>query len=195
MKKIFYLLNPESQCYFLEILEILQREFSITQVYAVHDWSKIAKDLYILHGESQPECLENFDEGVNAIVKEYKNIALVVCCEIKNGSTELFKKCVSETERKINKDFSKIALCSLLSCVYSPAADNIQTEWNYLAEAGVITDRNNLPVTSLDTMLWHQSFAILEDMYDTYRKKDTYTEETHLKIKNCIQAIQDDQVL
>ena len=195
MTKTFYLSNPESQCYFLEILEILRREFRISKIYVVHDWPEVANDLYVLHQEKQPECIENFNEEVKAVEKAYQNIALVLCCEIKSGNAETFEKCIVDTAEKININFGKAAKHSLLSCVYSPYADNIATEWHYLVEAGVVKEYNNLPITSLDTLLWHQSFAILEDRYDTYRKKETYTEETHIQIKNCIQAILDDQVL
>ena len=79
--------------------------------------------------------------------------------------------------------------------MYCPVEDNIESEWDYMVDAGIIMERNNLPITSLDTMLWHQAFAILEDMYDTYRKKDTYTDEMHLQIKNYIQATLDARVL
>ena len=94
MQKSFYLLNPESQCYFLEILEILRKEFRITRIYVVHDWRKTAQGLYVLNGANQPELTERF-----AVVRVYKNIALIVCYEIKKRKRRNVKKYICDWKK------------------------------------------------------------------------------------------------
>lgn len=102
----YFMLKPESQRYFLEIINYIKsQEIEIQQFYKVEDWQSLSKQLY----SEEFEKNEGFETGFNSLAYItdclFGNNAIIIT--IKPRENENYKQ-FTEKVLKIKKEIRKI---------------------------------------------------------------------------------------
>ncbi len=102
----YFMLKPESQRYFSEILDYIQKQnIEIKQFYKVHDWKNLSKLLYSREFENNEEFRTGFESLSYITDSLYGNNAIIL---IIKPSVDMEEKEFAEKVVKIKKEIRDI---------------------------------------------------------------------------------------
>lgn len=107
MEKLdYFMLKPESQRYFSEILDYIQKQnIEIKQFYKVHDWKNLSKQLYSREFENNEEFRTGFESLSYITDSLYGNNAIIIVIK---PSTDMDEKQFAEKVLHIKKEIRNI---------------------------------------------------------------------------------------
>ena len=110
MEKLdYFMLKPESQRYFSEILEYIQKQnIEIKQFYKVNDWKNLSKQLYSKEFENNEEFRTGFESLSYITDSLYGNNAIILLIKPKQDmDEEQFKEKVVKIKKEIRNIYKK----------------------------------------------------------------------------------------
>ena len=110
MEKLdYFMLKPESQRYFSEILDYIQKQnIEIKQFYKVHDWKSLSKQLYSKEFENNEEFRTGFESLSYITDSLYGNNAIILIIKPKVDMEENeFAEKVVKIKKEIRNIYKK----------------------------------------------------------------------------------------